>query len=217
VTSVRLTIDHLAGGRSRETAAVDASGRTVLRIKGDWAILDDAGRWTLYNAPELMAAAKASAIDGLINSLLGVDTNLPNIPAGVARNAGPGRQAIRRGNPPVRGFPFRSTPVATVTRELPPDAASPGPYRVERADGRPPLTFMPVVVPGATKLSTGFADPRYATYELRRADGSAVIRHEARIGRDLQLEASTVDVLDQDYPLDEAIALCLARFHAWRA
>jgi hypothetical protein len=216
MTSVRLTIDHLAGGRSRETAAVDASGRTVLRVKGDWAILDDAGRWTLYNAPETMAKAKAGAIDGLINGLLGIDSNLPNIPASVARNAGPGVQTVRRADRPLRGFPLRSSPFATVIREPGAGDGAPGAYRVELVTGAA-MVFAPVPDPAATAQSTGFADPRYATYELRRSDGSPVIRHGSRIGRDLNLAASTLDVLDPDSPLDEAVALCLARFHAWRA
>jgi len=79
------------------------------------------------------------------------------------------------------------------------------------------MAFVPTPDPEATPGSTGFADPRYSTYELHRSDGAPVIRHQARIGHDLNLEASTLDVLDPGYPLDEAIVLCLARFHAWRA
>jgi len=215
--AARLTIDHLAGGRRRETAAVDERGRTVVRVKGDWAILDEVGRWTLYNAPEALSAARAGAIDGLISGLLGVDSNLPGIPAGVARNAGPGRQAVRRADVPVRGFPFRSSPFATVTREMAPGDGTPGPYRVELAGTTDPMAFVPILDPESTPGSTGFADPRYSTYELRGNDGAPVIRHQSRIGRGLNLETSTLDVLDPEFPVDEAIALCLARSHAWRA
>ena len=219
---VRLTIDHTVGGHGRETAAIDEAGRVVVRVKGDWAILDGEGRWTLYWVPDAMAAAKAGAIDGLISGLLGISSG-PN-PGTLGRNAGPGRQAIRRPDRPLRGMPPRGAPVtATVVRELVEAGSGPGDYRVETPGdpnamaGVDGWRFVPAVDPTATTASTGFADPRYATYELRRADGRPVLRHQARIGHDLALVASTFDILDPEIPLDEAVALSLARFNAWRA
>jgi len=216
-----LQIDHTAGGRRRETALVDQEGRVVLRVKGDWAILDDEGRWTLYWVPDQLGAAKAGAIDGLISGLLGIGSG-PN-PGTLGRNAGPGRQAIQRPERPLRGMSLRGAPViATVVREPVAAGSGPGEYRVDapavggdrQLDG---LRFVPVPDAAATPGTTGFADPRYATYELRRADGRPVIRHRARIARDLSLRTSVFDVLDPEFPLDEAVALSLARFHAWRA
>jgi len=217
-----LQIDHTAGGRGRETALVDMDGHAVVRVKGDWAILDDQGRWTLYLVPDQLGAAKAGAIDGLITCLLGISSG-PN-PGTLGRNSGPGRQAIQRPERPLRGMSLRGAPViATVVREPVAAGSGPGQYRVDgpAGDGGDSpldgLRFVPVPDAAATPATTGFADPRYATYELRRADGRPVIRHQARIARDLSLTTSVFDVLDPEFPLDEAVALSLARFHAWRA
>ncbi len=213
-TGARLTIDHRAGGRGRETAALDEAGRAVVRVKGDWAILDAEGRWTLFNTPEYLAIARSSIIDGLIGGLLG---GTPSVPSAQGRNAGPGHQTVRRALLLAKGPSPRAAAMAAVDRDPAPDRA-PGTYSVTRQDGgEAGMAFHPVADPGATTASTGFADPRYAVYELRHADGRPVIRHTARIGKDLNLVASTFEVLDPEFPLDEAVILSLARFHAWRS
>ncbi|MBI3751521.1 MAG: hypothetical protein HY263_07685 [Chloroflexi bacterium] len=214
--ATRFRIDHRAGGRARETEAVDDAGRTVLHVKADWAITDDHGRSVLFVAPELARQARASLFDGLINGLLGVDMN--NIPADVLRNVGPGRQTVRRAVVPMRGIPVRWTRVAAVTREAHGPADSPPAYDIERQDGgEAGLRFVATPDPAATPQTTGFADPRYARYELRHADGRPIIQHAARIGSDRSLEQSTFVVTDPSVPTDEAVILCLARFQAWRA
>jgi len=210
----RLTIDHLAGGHARETAARDDAGRVVLRVKGDWAILDDQGRWTLYNTPELLSTAKRSLIDGLIGGLIGGPTNTPSV---LGRNPGPGRQTVRRALLPAKGPSPRPEALASVDR-APTEPGEPAEFQVTWASGiQAAMTFVPVPAPAETAATTGFADPRYATYELRYADRRPVIRHTARIGTDRNLEASAFEVLDPQFPLDQAVVLCLARFHAWRA
>ena len=210
----RLTVDHTAGGRHRETAAVDGNGRVVLRIKGDWAILDQQGRWTLYNTPEMLATAKAKLIDGLLGGLLGTSANASTA---IGRNAGPGHETVRRALLPAKGPSPRPQEMAAVDRE-PANPHEPGHYRVTWTSGSDPgMTFVPVADPTATRESTGFADPRFAAYELRYADGRPVIRHTAQISKDFNLERSIFEVLDPAFPLDEAVILCLARFHAWRS
>ena len=217
----RLTIDHTAGGHSRETAALDESGRIVLHIKADWATTDADGRIELFNAPELATIAKRSLIDGLISGLIGSSPN--NLSVTATQNRGPGQQTVRRATPPIKGMPYRWAHVATVSRDGEP-SDGPASYSVEWADdnGNAGLVFVPASAddaPGsivASAAATGFADPRYATYELRHADGRGVIRHTAHIDRSFNLVRSILTVLDPDFALDEAVILSFARFHAWR-
>ncbi len=54
-------------------------------------------------------------------------------------------------------------------------------------------------------------------FDLVHADGRPILRHWATIDAKLALRTSTFDVEDTEFPLAEAVALCLARWRAWRS
>ena len=209
---MRLFVDHTAGKHGRGAVLADETGRRALGLNGAWAVTDDGGRTLLFLAPDFAAVAKASVVDGLISGALGVDSSSP----ARLRNAGPGHQTVKRPKVPVRGLTGRWTPVATVDRER----TESGEYRylVEpHEEALPPATFAHLVDPaGLAGDANGFADPAQGVWDLVHPDGRGILRHWAAIDKERHLVRSTFDVEDDEYPLAEAVMLCLARFACWR-
>ena len=117
----------------------------------------------------------------------------------------------------MRGIPPRWTPVATVTRQRT-APGDPTAYVVEMQEALPPVRFAQSVP--ATTLAAydnGCADRREGVFDLLHADGRPILRHWATIDSKLAMGTSTFDVEDADFPLAEAIAVCLARWWAWRS
>ena len=209
----RYTVDHRAGRSGRDAVLVDDQGRPGLRLSGAWAVTNDDGRTELFVAPDLAGIAKAAAISGMVSGALGLDdTSMHYSP-----NRGDGLQTVRRAQVPMRGVPFRWTPMATVTR----DRSRPGEpdaYRVELHEaGLAPVSFAQQADSASLAgYANGFADPRYGVYDLLHADGPPILRHWATIDERLDLTGSVFDVVDEDYPLPEAVILCLARVISWQ-
>ncbi|MFI5040245.1 MAG: hypothetical protein ACHQNA_00095 [Acidimicrobiales bacterium] len=208
----RLVVDHTAGKSGRDAVLVDEAGRTVLGMSGAWAVTDDARRTVLFLAPDFGGIAKSAVIGGIIDGVLGFATSTP----ARSRNAGPGRQTVKRARVPARGMPPRWTPVATVTRESTEvgDVA----YSIEpQEEDLPPVRFVrPVEAASLAGYANGFGDPAQGVWDLVHIDGRTVLRHWATIDKDRRLKASTFDIEDSEYPLGEAVMLCLARFSCWR-
>ncbi len=208
----RLTIEHQAGRHGRDAALRDEAGRRILGMSGDWGVTDDDGRTVLFFAPDYRGIVASAIVGGITGGILG---DAPP-PALASRNAGPGVETVKRARRPVRGIPTRWTPVATVSRQ-PGRAGDPTSYRVDIDEALPPVAFVQRVDPQALGgFSNGYADRREGIFDLVRVDGRPVLRHWAFIDPHLKLHTSTFDVEDSDYPLPEAVMLCLARWRAWR-
>ena len=95
--------------------------------------------------------------------------------------------------------------------------ADPTAYSVQMQEPLPPALFAQRV--GADAMAgyvNGYADRREGVFDLLHADGRPILRHWATIDEKLRLRTSTFDVGDLDFPLAEAVMLCLARWRAWR-
>jgi hypothetical protein len=208
----RLTIDHRGADRFTPNPLVDPAGRVVLSVVGHWGQTDGHGRTELFLSPDLGRVAKSSAISGLIGGLLGGG----NDPVAFLRNTGEGTQTLKRAKPPARGVPFRSTPVAQVSRRR--ASGELDRYEVEVVEaGLPAVAFdHRATAADLEGLSNGFGDPRFGVYDLVHADGRPILRHWATIDRDLRLTASTFDVEDESVPLAFGVMLSLARYQSWR-
>lgn len=208
----RYTVDHQAGKAGRDAALIDEHGRVALRLKGSWAVTDDEGRTELFLSPDYGAIVKDAVVGGVISGILGVD----NTTTHYSPNRGEGAQTVKRAKVPMRGIPVRWTPMATVSRErsnpgVPPD------YTVEAHETTlPPLRFAQEVEAAALAgYANGYRDPRYGVYDLLRLDGQPVVRHWTTIDGHNHLVGSVFDVVDETFPLGEAVILCLARFLSW--
>jgi hypothetical protein len=209
----RYSVDHRAGRSGRDAVLVDEQGRVGLRLSGAWAVTNDDGRTELFVSPDLAGIARAAAVSGMVSGLLGLEGTAQHY----SPNRGDGLQTVKRAKVPMRGVPVRWTPMATVTR----DRSTPGQpdaYRVELHEAAlAPVTFAQQADPASLAgYANGFADPRYGVYDLLHADGRPILRHWATIDERFQLTASVFDVVDEGYPLPEAVILCLARVISWQ-
>jgi hypothetical protein len=209
----RYSVDHRAGTSGRDAVLVDEQGRPRLRLSGAWAVTNDDGRTELFVSPDLAGVARAAAVSGMVSGLLGLEGTAQHD----SPNRGDGLQTVRRAQVPMRGVPFRWTPMATVTRDRS-TQGEPGTYRVELHEaGLAPVTFAQQAdAASLAGYADGFADPRYGVYDLLHADGPPILRHWATIDERFELTGSVFDVMDEDYPLPEAVILCLARVISWR-
>lgn len=210
----RYTVDHQLGKLGRDAVLLDESGRRIVGLDGTRAITDDQGRSVLFLSQDYQGLIKGSIVSGLMGGVL--DGILGESTQTYSRNAGPGVQTVSRAKVPMRGYPVRHSPVATVSRERT-NTGEPTAYSVRVHEELGQVTFAQRV--DATALASyenGYADRREGVFDLLHEDGRPILRHWATIDKKLMLYTSTFDVEDPEFPLPEAVMLCLARWHAWR-
>ncbi len=209
----RLMVDHEAGKSGRGATLTDPTGLRVLGLISSWGVTNEAGRTVLFLAPDFGGIVRAGLVGGILDGVLG----MPADSSPRARGPGEGRQVVKRANPPAPGMPPRWTPVATVTRERT-AAADPTAYTVEMHEPLPAVRFMQRVDAATLHdVDNGYGDRREGVFDLEFADGRPILRHWATIDRQYRLRWSTFDVEETEFPLAEAVVLCLARFLAWRS
>lgn len=211
----RYTVDHQAGKLGRDAVLLDENGRRVVGLAGPRAITDDQGRSVLFLSQDYKGLIRGSIVSGVVggvlDGILGSADSMHYSP-----NAGPGVQTVSRAKVPMRGIPVRHSPVATVSRERT-NHGEPTAYSVTMHEELGPVAFAQRVdAPALASYENGYADRREGVFDLLHEDGRPLLRHWATIDKKLMLHTSTFDVEDAEFPLPEAVMLCLARWHAWR-